>query len=96
MAVHEIALPTTADEIVVATHGRSLWVLDVTALRQMTPAVVNGGVPKLFNPSVAIRWQIQPGGTGPFQESNRRFIGTNPVRGATIDYVLPKKVAESA
>ena len=29
VAIHEIAQPTTASEIVVATHGRSLWVLDV-------------------------------------------------------------------
>ena len=35
VAVHEVAQPTTASEIVVATHGRSLWVLDVTPIRQM-------------------------------------------------------------
>ncbi len=96
VAVHEFAQPTTANEIVVATHGRSIWVLDVSALRQMTPAVVRNSLPKLFNPSTAVRWQIQPGGNGPFPESNRRFVGTNPVRGATIDYVLPKKDARVA
>ncbi len=36
VAVHEIAVHPTAGEIVVATHGRSIWILDVTALRQMT------------------------------------------------------------
>src|SRR5262249_57922547 len=36
VAVHEIAVHPTAGEIVAATHGRSLWVLDVTPLRQMT------------------------------------------------------------
>ena len=36
VAVHEVAQPTTASEIVVATHGRSVWVLDVASLRQMT------------------------------------------------------------
>src|SRR5262249_12516503 len=30
VAVHEFAQPTTANDLVVATHGRSLWVLDVT------------------------------------------------------------------
>ena len=36
VAVHEVAQPTTASEIVVATHGRSVWVLDVNSLRQMS------------------------------------------------------------
>jgi hypothetical protein len=36
VAVHEIAVHPTAGEIVAATHGRSLWILDVTALRQLT------------------------------------------------------------
>jgi len=91
VAIHEIAQPTTANEIVVATHGRSIWVLDVSALRQLTPAIVMGRAPKLLNPSLAIRWQVQPGGVGPFSESQRRFVGENPVRGAVIDYILPVK-----
>ena len=91
VAIHEIAQPTTANEIVVGTHGRSIWALDVSALRQITPAVVKANAPKLLGPSAAVRWQVQPGGAGPFMESMRRFIGTNPVRGATIDYILPKK-----
>ncbi len=96
VAIHEIAQPTTANEIVVATHGRGIWILDVSALRQMTPAVAKANAPKLFQPSAAIRWQIQPGGTGPFMEAMRRFTGTNPARGATIDYVLPAKTSRIA
>ncbi len=91
VAIHEIAQPVTANEIVVATHGRSIWILDVSALRQLTPTVVGSSEPRLLTPSPAIRWQIQPGGTGPFFQSMRRFVGANPVRGATIDYILPQK-----
>ncbi len=43
VAVHEIAQPTTANEIVAATHGRSLWVLDVTTLRQLKPSTQGTG-----------------------------------------------------
>jgi photosystem II stability/assembly factor-like uncharacterized protein len=92
VAIHEFAQPTTADEIVVATHGRSIWVVDVTALRQLTPTIVASTEPRLLTPSPAIRWQIQPGGTGPFLSSMRKFTGTNPARGAYIDYLLPTKV----
>jgi len=40
VAVHELAQHPTTGEMVAATHGRSLWVLDVLPLRQMTAAVV--------------------------------------------------------
>jgi len=39
VAIHEIAVHPTENEIVAATHGRSLWVLDVSPLRQMTADV---------------------------------------------------------
>src|SRR5205807_1078493 len=39
VAVHELAIHPTAGEMVAATHGRSLWVLDVTPLRQMSADV---------------------------------------------------------
>ena len=60
VAVHEFAQPTTANDLVVATHGRSIWVLDVTALRQMTAEIVKGKT-ALFSPSPAIAWADQPG-----------------------------------
>ena len=88
VAVHEFAQPTTANDLVVATHGRSIWVMDVTALRQMTAEVVKGKT-TLFSPSPAIAWRSQ--GSVPFYSSHRVFNGTNPPRGAMVDYVLGKK-----
>ncbi len=81
--VHEVAIHPTAGEICAATHGRSLWILDVTALRQMTPAVLAKAV-HLFKPNTATRWQTvsTTGGT------NRKFVGTNPPPGAGIYYHL--------
>lgn len=38
-----------------------------------------------------MRWQPQPGGNGPFGESVRRYLGDNPIPGASIEYVLRKK-----
>src|SRR5207302_6661944 len=41
VAVHEFAIHPTAGEVVAATHGRSLWIADLTALRQIKPEVVS-------------------------------------------------------
>lgn len=86
VAVHEIAQHPVLNEIVIATHGRSLWALDVCALRQLGPDSLKDQ-PKLYKPATAIRWQPQPrhGAT------NRRFVSTNPPTGVNISYSLPVK-----
>jgi photosystem II stability/assembly factor-like uncharacterized protein len=87
VAIHELAQPTTADEIVAATHGRSLWVLDVTTLRQMH----GKSETKLFEPAPVIRWHLDFTQEGMFRTGTRHFVGQNPPRQATFDFVLAKK-----
>ncbi len=84
--VHAIAQPESAPEIVAGTHGRSLWILDVSALRQMTAKNLKQDA-VLFKPSEAIRWRsdVSRGSSG-----TRRFVGQNPASGARIDYLLGK------
>src|SRR5262249_55001612 len=59
VAVHEVAVHPTAGEIVAATHGRSLWILDVSALRQMKPEVLRARA-HLYRPQPAVQWREQP------------------------------------
>jgi hypothetical protein len=86
VAVHEIAVHPTAGEIVAATHGRSVWVLDVTALRQMANESIKDK-PQLFKPNTVTRWQDMPG----HARNAHRFTSQNPQPGAHIYYSLPKK-----
>ncbi|MGD8451973.1 MAG: PDZ domain-containing protein [Phycisphaerae bacterium] len=87
VAVHEFAIHPTAGEIVIATHGRSLWALDVTALRQMTPDVVRQPA-FLYEPNHAIYWREDlPRGAG----TARYFYGENPPAGAQVYYSLTEK-----
>jgi photosystem II stability/assembly factor-like uncharacterized protein len=90
VAVHEFAQHPTAGEIVVATHGRSLWVLDVTPIRQMTAEALKEKA-HLYRPNAVVRWQMEQGRGGDFSESIRRFIGQNPPRGAQLYYALSQK-----
>jgi hypothetical protein len=91
VAVHEIAQPTTAGEIVAATHGRSLWVIDVTTLRQLKP---QPGKNQLFAPAAVIRWQLDFTHEGMFKTGTRQFVGQNPPRQAVIDFLLSQKAAK--
>jgi photosystem II stability/assembly factor-like uncharacterized protein len=87
----QLNLPTTSvrdlavhdGDLVVATHGRSFWVLDgLTTLRQATRTTA-GENAHLFTPPTARR--IHEAGTYSIATGG---AGTNPPNGATIDYYL--------
>ena len=91
--VHEFAQPTTANELVIATHGRSVWILDINAIRQMKPAALKEKA-ALFSPAPAVRWKLGVGGESPYSTTDRKFVGTNPARGASVDYLLTEKATK--
>ena len=79
------------DDLVVATHGRSFWVLDdLSPLRQASPSITGEDV-HLFGPNTAVR--TREGHVNP-----RRYpIGENPPSGAILYYYLkdtPKDTAK--
>ncbi len=74
------------DDLVVATHGRSFWILDdITPLRQIDAAVAAADV-YLFKPTVAIRVRASENRDTPL--SPETAAGENPPAGAIIDYSL--------
>jgi len=90
VSCHEFAQPTTANELVVATHGRSVWILDINAIRQFKADTLKDAA-TLFAPAPAVRWKLGANGESPYSSTDRKFAGTNPSRGATFDILLTKK-----
>ena len=80
VAVLEFAQHPTAGELVAATHGRSLWILDVTTLRQMTADDLKAKA-FLFRPNDVVRWRSEPSHGVSYGSGSRRFVGENPPRG---------------
>ncbi len=78
------------DDLVVATHGRGLWILDnITALRQITPEVASAPL-HLFQVAPATRNLAAPmGGRGRAPSG----VGQNPPRGVMIEYYLAEEPA---
>jgi hypothetical protein len=77
------------DDLVIATHGRSFWVLDdITSLRQLSPRVAAADV-WLFQPQTAYR--VKPpsdeGTPLPLDEP----LAENAPSGALLDYYLKEK-----
>ncbi len=87
--VFDFALHPSNGEIVAATHGRSLWIADISPLRQVTQKHLTEE-PVVYKSPTAIRYRREPARGG----TNRAFAGANPPAGATIYYTLPKKATQ--
>jgi photosystem II stability/assembly factor-like uncharacterized protein len=88
-SVRDIALH--GDDLVIATHGRSFWILDnISPLRQTLEARRAGGA-FLYRPATAVRIDNDafPGTPLPPEEPTAK----NPVNGAMIDYFLPSSAS---
>jgi photosystem II stability/assembly factor-like uncharacterized protein len=72
-------------DLVVATHGRSFWILDdVTPLRQLTAATAGGTMLFRPAPAVRVRWNGNTDTPIPPDEP----AGENPPDGAMLTYAL--------
>ena len=78
------------NDIVLATHGRSFWILDdISPLRQLGPeTAVQDAVLYKPAPAIRVRWNMGTDTPLPQEEPG----GENPPDGAVIDYYLKEKV----
>jgi len=75
--------------LIVATHGRSFWVLDdVSPLRELSAAAENAKKDHLFAPAAAWRVRRDTNTDTPLPADEP--TGENPPDGAIIDYDLPQ------
>jgi len=78
------------NDLIVATHGRSFWILDdISPLRQIAEFKANAG-PFLFKPGSAYRVRRSTYSDTPLPPDEP--AGENPPDGAVIDYALPQGV----
>ena len=83
--VDDIQIHPRDNDLVLGTHGRSVWVLDnITALEKMSDAIMSSDLAVFDAPSaVAFRVSNRKGSTG-----HKWFSTPNPPYGAMIDYYI--------
>jgi photosystem II stability/assembly factor-like uncharacterized protein len=83
LAVRDIAVQERDDALVLATHGRGLWVIDdISPLRQLNAQTLASSA--ILIPSGPIQQRLQ--GNGGWAEGDASYAGDNPPGGATITY----------
>ena len=89
--VDDIQIHPRDNDLILATHGRSIWILDdMTPLEQMTETIAMAEA-HLFDTRPAMMWRIynHKGSTG-----HKTFIASNPPAGAVISYHLREKAKD--
>lgn len=90
VAVHDILIHLRENDLVLGTHGRSLWVLDdITPLQQINPSVLDQPA-ALFDIRPAVRAASLPTRYG---IGDANFQGQNPPYGALLSYYLKEKLS---
>jgi photosystem II stability/assembly factor-like uncharacterized protein len=85
--IHDLIIHN--DDLIVATHGRSFWILDdITPLRQLSPSI-SGEPAHLFAPGSVIRSRLG------HRERRRSAMAENPPQGAAVYYWLKEKPKEA-
>ncbi|MBI4429083.1 MAG: glycosyl hydrolase [Ignavibacteriales bacterium] len=82
--IHDLMVQAREKDLVVATHGRSFWILDdLTPLYQLSDAVARSNM-FFYQPRHVYR--MRSGGFGGGGGASARPIGRNPANGAVVFY----------
>jgi len=93
IAVRDIVIHPRENDLILGTHGRSIWILDDAGpLQQMNEDVLSQSA-YLFDMRPALRFDGGRGGAGMGSGGNKPFHGPNPSYGAPITYYLKEKGA---
>jgi photosystem II stability/assembly factor-like uncharacterized protein len=90
-AIYDIQIHPLANDLIVASHGRGVWILDdLTVLQQYTPAIRS--TVTLFAPRETLRWsRLAPVNTFESGLPSSEFVGPNVAYGALLTYSLPRE-----
>jgi photosystem II stability/assembly factor-like uncharacterized protein len=88
VAVRDIVIQARDSDLVLATHGRGIWIVDdISPLRKLTPDVMAQEAG--FVQGKPAQQRLLAGGG--WAEGNATFIGQDPPDGATITYYQQKR-----
>jgi hypothetical protein len=94
--VFDLQIHPRDHELIAATHGRSIWIVDIAALEQMTSKVFAAGT-HLFEPKTAFQWGEAPQTNLPGNGVGQAIMTyANPPYGADLVYRLASASTSAA
>jgi photosystem II stability/assembly factor-like uncharacterized protein len=88
VSVRDLAVHPRENDLIIATHGRGIWILDdITPLRALTPEVLAAEL-AILPTRPAVQWI---GGGMSWFAGNDEYVGPNPPEAATIVYYQKRR-----
>jgi hypothetical protein len=92
--IYEISIHPRENDLILATHGRSIWILDdLTPIQEYSKATASAA--HLFAPPAAVQKNAAGDRSRDF-EGDQIFLGENPARGVVLTYRLAADAKEVA
>jgi photosystem II stability/assembly factor-like uncharacterized protein len=92
--VDEITLHPRENSMLVATHGRAIWVLDhLEPIQEYNSIQATAAAAKLFTPGPALEWKTKDDRNEEFW-GHQYFVGENPPNEAVVQYLVKKPVTD--
>jgi photosystem II stability/assembly factor-like uncharacterized protein len=91
--VDDIAIQARENDLVLATHGRSIWVFDDLTPIEKIDATVVGSELTFFTPRTATTWRLRH---RRWSAGQKVFTAKNPPYGAVLNYYLKDAVPPEA
>ncbi|MEP7346710.1 MAG: hypothetical protein ABI877_15670, partial [Gemmatimonadaceae bacterium] len=88
VAVHDILVHPVMNDLILATHGRGIWILDDATPLQRMDARIRDATAELFDVRPGYRYSMKD---TRFMFGNKVWLGTNPLYGALVTYYLKSK-----
>jgi hypothetical protein len=86
--VHDLKIHPRDRELIAATHGRSVWIVDITPLQQVAGQRLADDEPVVFDPAPGL--QFSDTYSGGESTGHRYFAGESPGYGAAVHYWIPE------
>lgn len=83
VAVHAIAQHESSGDVIIGTHGRSIWIFNGNTVRQMDEEAIAASA-MLYTPADLVYWRRQASRGSTL----RAFTGENPSQSATVHFSL--------
>ncbi len=89
--VHDLKIHPRDGDLIAGTHGRSIWIVNITLLQQLDESIMEADV-HLFEPAPAFHFGTSP--TGGEFTAQAYFQAGSPTYGANIRYWLGERADE--
>jgi len=94
--VDDLVIHPRERELVIGTHGRGVWVMDIAPLEQLTEEVLSAPA-HLFEvkPSVQVKQVPRPAPAKGAEPVGKAFVAPNPPAGVPVSFYLGKGAAKA-